>query len=152
MDQTHRTFARTAEAGLMLTVMSWTFTLAYSFFVHDMSVHGAAVTVAVVAVPDAVATWWIFRRLRADRPRVDAQRAALAFAFSAPVALAVGNVLGAGVGSYAEQAFGKSFVLPSVAAFIILLMVVIPNAVVAWALHASGGVAPVGGSGQDEHR
>jgi len=62
------------------------------------------------------------------------------------------NMLGELIGGYTEVAFGSHFILPSIVTFIIVLMISIPSTVVAWTLHPSGGIGPVGESGLDEHR
>jgi len=117
-----------------------------------MSLRGETIAIFLaVFVPDGLAAWWIFQRLRANCSRSDARRAATAFAVSAPVALGVGDVLGVGVGGYAEVVLGSRFILPAVVAFIIVLMIFVPSAVVMWVLHPSGGAEFVGGSDQDEH-
>ncbi|MGA9979260.1 MAG: hypothetical protein WBQ08_11590 [Candidatus Sulfotelmatobacter sp.] len=145
-------FVTVAEAALVLTVTSWAFIFVYSFFVHDMSVHGRITVVPIIFVPDFLATWWIFRRLRADHSRTDARRAATAFAVSAPATLAIALALGELIGGYAGVVFGSRSILPAVVTFVIALMISVPSAVVAWTLHPSGGTGPVGESGQDEHR
>ena len=75
-------FVTDAGAALLLTVASWALVFVYWFFVRDRSVHGGIPVAAVVVVPGALATWWIFRRLGVDRPSGDAWRAATAFAAS----------------------------------------------------------------------
>jgi hypothetical protein len=145
-------FVTVAEAALLLTVASWALVFVYWLFVRDTSVHGGITVAAVVVVPGAWATWWIFRRLRVDRPGSDARRAATAFAVSAPLTLAIAYVFGALILGYAEVVFGSRSVFSAVATFVIVLMILLPGTVVAWALHPSGGVVPVSESGQDEHR
>ncbi len=86
------------------------------------------------------------------RPRSDARRATTAFAVSAPLTLAIAYVLGELVGGYAEVILGSRSILPAIVTVIIILMIFVPTAVVAWTLHPSGGIGPVGESGQDEHR
>lgn len=79
-------------------------------------------------------------------------RAAIAFAASAPAALAIANVLGVGVGGHVEKLLGGLFILPALATFISLAMIVVPNVVVGWALHPSAGVEPARGLDSHEHR
>jgi hypothetical protein len=141
-----------AEAALLLTVASWALVFVYWFLVRDTPVDGGITVAAVVVVPGALATWWIFRRLRVDRPGSAARRAATAFAVSAPLTLAIAYGFGELMGGCAEGAFGSRSVLPAVATLVIVLMILLPGTVVAWALHPSGGAVPVGESGQDEHR
>ncbi len=152
MDAKRRLFVTVAEAALLLMVASWALIFIYWVFVRDMSLRGRITAAAVVVVPDTLATWWLFRRLRLDQPRNDARRAATAFAVSAPVTLAVAYLLGEFVGGYAEMVFGSHSILPAVVTFIVILMIFVPGTVVSWAVHPSGGVGPVGESGQDEHR
>lgn len=157
MSATHRLLMTVAEAALLFTVMSWALVPLTGIFVPQLfmphrSLHDEQIAaLVVVLVPDSLATWWIFRRLRADRPRNDARRAAIAFSVSAPLVLAVGYVLGVMVGGYAEVILGSHLILPAVAALIIVLMIFVPSGVVMWALHPSGGVGVVGENDQDEH-
>jgi len=97
---------------------------------------------AVILIPDALATWWLFRRLRQHRTASDARRGATAFAFSVPIVLCTGSVFGEWVGGYAEVFLGRVFILPAIIVFLAVLMVTIPGVVVKWALHPSGGVGP----------
>lgn len=147
-------FVTVAGAALLLTVASWALVFVYWSFVRDRSVNGGIPVAAVAVVPGALATWWIFRRLRVDRPGGDARRAATAFAVSAPLTLAIAYWVGELIGGCAAVVFGSRSVLPAVATLVIVLslMILFPDTVVAWALHPSGGVLPVGESGQDEHR
>jgi len=152
MDAKRRLFLTVAEAALLLTVGSWALIFVYAVYGRDISPHGAVLAVTVVIVPDALASWWIFRRLLIDRPRRDAWRAATAFAVSAPVTLALAYLLSAVVGGYAETFLGRKSALPAIAILIIILMMFVPGTVVAWTLHPSGGVQPVGERHEDEHR
>jgi hypothetical protein len=142
-------FVTVAEGAVFFTVASWAFDLVIALvapraFEHvSTSYSQIVVMVMAVLVPDGLAAWWIFLQVRTDRSRNDARRAAAAFAASAPLALGVGYLLGELVGGYAEVVFGHYFILPTVAAIIIALMIFIPNGVVMWALHPSGGVEPV---------
>jgi hypothetical protein len=141
MSVRHRLFATCAQAALFFTVASW----ALIFIILDLMPKAATqrgLSIAMIVVlPDALATWWISRRFRLDRSRGDARRAAAAFAVSAPMTLAVSYPLGGLLGSYAEAILGSRFILPVLLGFIFLLMIIVPGAVVAWALHPSGAVA-----------
>jgi hypothetical protein len=148
----------TVGAGsIVFTVASWAFVLAVWLLRRTtldgpISNHDATIgAILIVIIPDALAAWWIFRRLNIRLSRSDARRAATAFAVSAPLVLGVGYLLGELVGGYAETILGSRFILPAVASFIIVLMIVLPSAVVMWVLHPSGGVEPVPESDQDEH-
>ena len=158
MGATRRLFMTVAEAAVLFALASWTLVLVFGLvipraFTPDKSVHSEIIAILVaVLVPDSLAAWLIFRRLRTDRSRNDARRTATAFAVSAPVVLGIGNLLGELVGGYAEVILGNRFILPAVASFIIVLMIFVPSAVVMWALHPSGGIGPVGESDQNEHR
>jgi len=151
MSATRRLFTTVAEGAVLFAIACWALVLVIGLvtpraFTPDKSIHGEIIGALVaVFLPDGLAAWWIFRRLRVDRSRSDARRAATAFAVSAPVALGVGNLLGALVGGYAEALLGRYFVLPAIAAFTIVMMIFVPSGVVIWALHPSGGVGPVGG-------
>jgi hypothetical protein len=149
MSATRRLFATVAEAAVFFTVASWAFDLAIALvapraFGHASASYGQIVVMMfAVLIPDALAAWWIFRRLRADHSRNDARRAATAFAISALLALGVGYLIGELAGGYAEILFGEHFFLPAVVTVIILLMILIPSGVVMWALHPSGGIGSV---------
>jgi hypothetical protein len=148
MGATHRLLRTVATAALLFTVASWVLTIV--FFMPHLSPRSEKIAApTVVIVPDGLATWWLFRKLQVDRSRSDARRAVTAFAVSAPVVLAIGYLLGELVGGYTEVILGGYFVLPAVVAFIILLIVFIPYAVVSWALHPSGGMEPVSESGRE---
>jgi len=147
-----RLFVIVAEGAILFTVAAWALVLALGLvipraFTPDKSTHSEIIgTLLAVIVPDSLATWWIFRRLRTDRSRNDARRAATAFAVSAPVTLGFGSLLGELVGGYAEAWLGSWFILPAVVAFMFIVMIVVPSGVVMWALHPSGGGEPVSGS------
>jgi len=148
MSARYRLFMTSAEAALLFTGMSWAFLFAILRLVPEAPTYRVMPLAAAVVFPDAVATWWIFRRLRLDRARGDAQRGAIAFAVSAPVTLAVSYPLSELVGGYTDGILGGHFILPALAGFIVLLMIIIPGAVVAWSLHPSGGVGAVAESDQ----
>jgi hypothetical protein len=154
---TRRLFMTVAEGAVLFTVASWAFDLVIALVAPRAFEHGSSsysqivVMLMAVLVPDGLAAWWIFRRVRTNRSRNDACRAATAFAVSAPLALGVSYLLGELVGGYAEVVLGRHFVLPAVAAAITVLMIFIPNGAVMWALHPSGGVEPVPESDQNEH-
>jgi hypothetical protein len=153
MGATRRLFMTVAEAAVLFAVASWAllFVLALvapRVFAPDNSSQGGILGMLAVFVPDGLAAWWLMRRVRANRSRSDARRAATAFAVSAPLALGVGYLLGELVGGYAEMILGSRFILPAVASFIIVMMIFIPSGVVIWALHPSGGVELNGGSDQ----
>jgi hypothetical protein len=152
MSATRRLFTTVAEAAVLFTVASWAFVLMTLAFRPLMSFRGETIAgLATVFVPDGLTAWWLIRRVRANRSRADARRAATAFAVSAPLILGVGYLLGELVGGYAEVILGSRFVLPAVASFIIVLMIFLPSTVVMWVLHPSGGVGVVPESDQDEH-
>ncbi len=141
-------FVTVAEGAILFTVASWALVVMLGLvlpraFMPDRSILSEIIAILAVFVPDGLATWWLFRRLRTGRSRSDARRAATAFAISAPVVLGVGYLLGGLVGGYAEVWLGSWFILPAVVAFIIAMMSLIPGGVVMWALHPSGGVEPV---------
>jgi hypothetical protein len=148
MSAKHRLFMTSAEAALVFTGTSWAFLLVIMGFMPEAPTYRVMSFAAAVILPDAVATWWIFRRLLLDRARGDAQRGATAFAVSAPVTLAVSYPLGELVGGYTEGILGSHFILPAVLGVIVLLTIIIPGAVVAWSLHPSGGVGAVAESDQ----
>ena len=139
-------FVTVAEGAVLFTVASWAFVLVLAFvapraFTRDNSIYSEIVAILLaVFAPDSLAAWWIFRRVRVNRSPDDARRAAIAFAVSAPLVLGVGHLLGELVGAYAEALIGRWFILPSVGAFVIVLMIFIPSGVVMWILHPSGGV------------
>lgn len=139
MSVRYRLFATCAQAALFFTVTSW----ALIFVILDLMPKAASqrgLSIAMIVVlPDALATWWIFRRFRADRSPGDARRAAAAFTVSAPATLAVSYPLAGLVGGYAEAILGSRLILPAMLGFVVLVMVLLPGAVVAWALHPSGG-------------
>jgi len=143
MSVRHRLFATCAQAALFFTVASWALVLIILDLMPKAPTQRGLSIAVIVVLPDALATWWIFRRLRLDRSRGDARRAAVAFAVSAPLTLAASYPLGGLLGGYAEAILGSRFVLPAVLGFIFLLMIIVPGAVVAWALHPSGGVEAV---------
>ena len=156
MGATRRLFVTVAEMAVVFTVASWALLLVLGLaapraFAPDNPSQGEIVGMLAVFVPDGLAAWWLLRRVRANRSRSDARRAATAFAVSAPIVLGIGYLLGELVGGYAEVILGSRFILPAVASFIIVLMIFVPSAVVMWALHPSGGVGPVPESDQDEH-
>ncbi len=158
MGATRRLFMTVGEGAVLFTVASWALVWAVgpvtpeAFRSHISLPAETILLFVIVFVPDGLAAWWIFRRLLVDHQRSDARRGVMAFAVSAPVVLAVGMVLGELVGGYAEVILGSHFILPAVAAFVMVLMIFGPSAVVVWALHPSGGVGLVGESDQDEHR
>ena len=157
MRSTRNLFTTVARAGVLFSVLSWALVFALvivrraRFDVPESALSAALGTILVVFAPDVLAAWWLFSRLRTDRPRNDARRAAIAFAISAPLTSAVGMVLGELVGGYAEVFLGRLFILPSIGIFIIVLMVLIPNGVVIWTLHPSAGADLVRETGQHEH-
>jgi MFS family permease len=143
MDAKNRVFVTSAQAAFFLTVTSWAFVLLFLRFAPAAPTHrGISIAVAVV-LPDALATRWIFRRLRSHRSRDNARRAATAFAISAPAALAVSYPLSELVGGYAEWILGSRFILPTIFGFILLVMILVPGVIVAWALHPSAGIGAV---------
>jgi len=155
MGARQRLFITSAQAALLFTGTSWILFFIMLELIPEAPAHrgmSLAAAVAAVILPDALGTWLIFRRLRFDRARGDARRAATAFAVSAPLALAVSYPLGELVGGYTEEILGSRFILPAVLRFIVLVMIAVPGAVVEWALHPSGGVEPVAESDQNEHR
>lgn len=152
MGATHRLFMTSAQAALLFTATSWALTFTILGLIPEAPTHrGMSIAVAVI-LPDALGTWLIFRKLRLDHGRGDARRAATAFAVSAPVALAVSLPLAGLVGAYTEGTLGGRFILLAVLGFVVLVMIVVPGAVIAWALHPSGGVEPAAESDQNEHR
>jgi len=152
MDSTRRLFVTVAEAAVLFTLASWAFVLMTLAFRPHVPFRGETTAMlATVFVPDSLAAWWLYRRVRANRSRADTRRAATAFAVSAPLILGVGYLLGELVGGYAEVILGSRFILPAVASFIIVLMIFGPSAVVLWVLHPSGGVGAVPESDQNEH-
>jgi hypothetical protein len=138
-----------AEGAVFFTVASSAFDLVIALvappaFGNHSSGYGQMVVMLMAVVgPDGMAAWWIFRRVQTDHSRNDARRAATGFAVSAPLALAVAYLLGELVGGYAEVVLGRYFVLPAVAAVIVVLTIFIPSGVVMWTLHPSGGLEPV---------
>jgi hypothetical protein len=139
--QTGRLFKIVAGPGLLFALLSSVPAFAIFRFITDTTFsRGVGVTIAIIA-PDLFATWWIFRRLRLLRTANTARRAATAFAFSAPIALAIAYPLGTLVGAYAEVFLGRVFVIPVIILFIAILMVTIPGVIERWALHPSGGVS-----------
>jgi hypothetical protein len=157
MSATRRLFMTAAEGAVLFTVFSWALVLALGLmspraFTPERSIHSQIIGILVVVfVPDSLAAWWLFRRVRTNRSRADARRAATAFAVSAPVVLAIIYPLGLLVGGYAEAILGIRFILPAVASFILVLMIFVPSAVVMLVLYPSGGVGAVAESDQDEH-
>jgi len=151
MNAKRRLFVIVAEAAVLLTVVSWILVFASMPFEAYMSRHATVAAPVVVLVPDGLATWWMFRRIRANYLRSDARRAATAFAVSAPVVLGISHVLGTLIGGYAEVIFGRYFILPVVAAFVLVMMSFIPSGIVVWALHPSAGIEPVTGFDQNDH-
>jgi hypothetical protein len=152
MDAQGRLLITVVAAALLFTLLSWASVFVYAVMVHEISQHGTMAAVAIVLFPDVMATFWIFRRLQVNYSRGDARRAATAFAASAPLTLALGYMLGGLVGGYAEATLGGHFIIPAIVVFIVTSMILVPSSVVAWALHPSGGIWPVGESDQDEHR
>jgi hypothetical protein len=150
-------FVTVAEGAVLFTVASWAFDLVIALVAPRAFEHASSSYVQIVVmlmavlVPDGLAAWWIFRRVRTDRSRNDGRRAATAFAVSAPVVLGVGYLLGELVGGYAEVILGRYFVLPAAAVAVIVPMTFIPSGVVIWALHPSGGVSAIPESDQNEH-
>lgn len=108
--------------------------------------------VAIVVIPCALATWWVFHKIAIERSRQDARRAATALAPSALIALLISNLLGVLVGGYSELLLGKHFILPAIGVFTMIVMIVVPGVVVLWALHPSAGIAPTIESEPNEHR
>lgn len=98
---------------------------------------------AIIIVPDALATWWLLRRLWLHSTAHDARRGATAFAFTAPLTLSIGYVLGELVGGWTEVFLGRAFILPTVILFTAILMTTIPGLVVTWAMHPAAGVMPL---------
>ena len=140
--QTNRLFKIVAGPALLFALLSLAAALiAFPFGITEFS-RGIGAT-AFIIVPDALATLWLVRRLRVHLAARTSRRAAIAFAFSAPVVLAVGFALGELVGGYAEVFLGRVFILPAIILFLAVLMITIPVVVVRWALHPSGGVDPV---------
>lgn len=137
-----------AEGAVLFMITSWAFLLLIilkaprTFGDNSASYSQIVVMMIAILLPDALATWRVFRRVRRDS-RNNARRAATAFAVSAPLALGVGYLLGELVGGYAEIVLGRYFILPAVVTVIILLVIFIHSCVVMWALHPSGGVGPV---------
>jgi ABC-type Co2+ transport system permease subunit len=138
MRSTRKLFVSVAETSVLYTFLSWAL-----LFVKwpEGSFPGVFVVLLLaVLLPDGLAAWWVFRKVRRYRSRKDSLRAAAAFAVSAPLVLAVGNLLSELIGGYAELLFGGRFVLPIVAAFLVVLMIFVPTSVVMWSLHPSAGV------------
>jgi len=141
-------FVTVGAAALLFVLLSWVSILAILGVWHTVAIRPGIGTVTAVVIPDALPTWWLFRRIRRDRSRSDARRAAAAFAVSALVALAIGYVVGGQVGAYAEVMVGRWSIIPAIVVFICALMLIIPSAVVGWALRPSAGGLPVGESDQ----
>jgi hypothetical protein len=148
MSARHRLFMTSAEAALLFTGTSGAFLFVIVGLMPEAPTYRVMSCAAAVILPDAAATWWIFRRLQLDRARGDARRGATAFAVSAPVALAVSYPLSELVGGYTEGILRSRFILPAALGVVVLLMIIIPGAVVAWSLHPSGGVGAVAESDQ----
>ncbi|MFZ1919224.1 MAG: hypothetical protein WAU58_16745 [Terriglobales bacterium] len=147
--KTRSTFVIVAEAAVVSTVLSYAVVL--SPWPH-VSPNGARVVLLLAFfAPFFLAAWWIFRRLKSDYSRSDSRRGALAFAVTAPLVLGVGNLLGELVGGYVEVLLGSRFILPSIGALVIVLMIFLPAGVVLWALHPSAGVEAVSEGNQHEH-
>jgi len=146
MNANRRLFITVAKGSILFTIGCWAVVLMLAFQGHTIfdgpvstPVATTGVTLAVI-VPDALAAWWIFRKLLTDRPQNDARRGAIGFAVSAPLVLGIGNVLGMLIGGWAGRLLGSRFILPTLGAFVITLMVLVPSGIVMWLLHPSGGV------------
>jgi len=149
--QTSRLFRIVAGLALLFALSSSALALAIFPFITETAFFRGVAVAAVIVIPDALATWWLFRRLGQHRTANDARRGATAFAFSVPLVLSVGYMLGVLVGGYAEVFLGRVFILPAIIVFISVLIVTIPGVVVRWALHPSGGVGPIN-QDLNEHR
>lgn len=143
--QRRRLFKTVGIAGLVYWLSSLICALAISPFIPrtQFSRGMVAITVTLVVGPAALASWWLAWRLRTQHSATSTRRGARAFAFSAPITLAIGYAVGELVGGYAEAFLGSRLILPAILLFVAVLMVTIPGVVVHWALHPSGGVEPV---------
>jgi hypothetical protein len=147
MRAARKLFTTVAEGSILFSVMSWVLVFALAVQKRAVFDGPASLSVAIVLgtliifLPHGLAAGWTFRKLRVLLSRDEARRATIAFAVSAPVTLAIGYPLSLLVGGYAEVPLGSRFILPSIGVFIITLMALIPNGVVMWALHPSGGVS-----------
>ena len=154
MSAKRRLFITVAEGSIFFTVVCWALILALAFHKRTffdepiLTLIAAPGLILVILLPDALAAWWVFRKLLADRVRNDARRGAIAFAVSAPLSLAIGNVFAVLVGGWTERLLGGRFILPTVVAFVITLMAFVPSGIVMWFLHPSGRVAIAGGNHQ----
>jgi len=139
-------FITIAEGSILFTTACWAVLFALVLERRTIFDRPASTVVAtmgvilVVIVPDALAAWWVFRKLLANWAKGDARRGATAFAVCAPLVLAIGNVLATLIGAWAEKLMGGRFILPTVVAFVIALMTFVPSGVVMWFLHPSSGV------------
>jgi hypothetical protein len=146
MSARRKLFITVAKGSVLFTIGCWAVVLALAFLGRSVFDGQASTLVAtigvalVVVLPDALAAWWIFRKLLTDRPRNDARRGAIGFAVSAPLVLGIGNVPGTLIGGWAERLLGSRFIFPTVVAFVVTLMVFVPSGIVTWLLHPSGGV------------
>jgi hypothetical protein len=71
-----------------------------------LSIGEGITLIAFFVVPAASASWWIFRKLRADYPRRQALGAAIAFAVFSPLPLIIGLAAGPLVGGYTGYFLG----------------------------------------------
>jgi hypothetical protein len=147
MGTSRRSFVSVAEASLVFTALSWALIAVSFVFKSQILLRG--LEGSAIVIPDVVATWWVFCKLRNEHPGGNARRAAAAFAASALLASAIGYPLGELVGGYAEAILGNRFLLPSIAMFIIVVTILVTSVVVAWALHPSGGVELVNEKDQE---
>ena len=107
---------------------------------------------AAIVIPCVLSTFWIFNRIRQFGSRNEARRGAIAFAVSAIVAMALAYPLATLIGGYVEVILGSRFILPSIAVFIVVVMVCVPGIAVSWALRPSAGVDALRKKDGDEHR
>ncbi len=149
-----KVFRTVSEGSVLFLVVSWALEFLLAVQKRDIFDKPLTSTVAltlgtlIVFIPDGLAAVWVFRRLRVLLSRSEASRATIAFAISAPVTLAIAYPLSLLVGGYAEVFLGSRFFLVCILAFVMVMMILIPNGVVRWAPHPSGGVEPVPANNQ----
>ena len=113
----------------------------------DPSFGEVAMLIGFFVAPAALASWWIFRKLRTGYPRRQALGTAGAFAIFSPVPLILGLVIGPLVGGYAGTLVGSESPLVSFSAAVlgivatVTLMTLAPTLLALWLTRQTGGTA-----------
>ena len=112
MSDTFRLFVIVGKAALIVTTGCFALVLASMMlgFKPDIKpIEGQILGVVACFIPIAVATAWIYRKLRAVYPRREARALSTAFGLFTPISLVISLVLAEITGGYAEFLAGRRF-------------------------------------------